>query len=273
MAINLESCPTKYYGFEMSYSKKGENLSYYEKAVRQLREAPFISQKDKEEFNYPIEKWGEYCDKHKIERRKNYKKEFFSIEEVERRSPGLLEIKRGDSRLVKIIISPQAGVDDLEIDAVVNSANETLLGGGGIDFKIHQAAGPLLLKECAFIPGGCEVGEAKITKGYNHPAKYVLHTVGPIFINNERPDEDSLTRCYISCLEKAEEFKLKSIVFPWISCGIYGFPKRLSAQLVVGTLIAFVKERCVHLENILIAARTEEKVQLLQEEFTRDRNS
>ncbi|MGD9188001.1 MAG: O-acetyl-ADP-ribose deacetylase [Desulfobacteraceae bacterium] len=146
-----------------------------------------------------------------------------------------------DKSLFQRIEIKQGDITRLNVDAIVNAANTSLLGGGGVDGAIHRAAGPQLLAQCRTL-GGCPTGEVRITKGYNLNARFVIHTVGPVYSGSPK-DAALLTCCYQNSLQLAIDHRIETIAFPAISCGVYGYPIDQAAQIALKTTCAFLEQQ------------------------------
>mgnify|MGYP003969159175 CR=1 FL=1 len=160
----------------------------------------------------------------------------------------------------------QGDITRLRVDGIVNAANSSLLGGGGVDGAIHRAAGRQLLEECRTL-GGCATGQAKITGGYRLPARYVVHTVGPIY-SGVQEDSEQLAGCYRSCLQLAVENGLMSIAFPAISCGVYGYPIEEAAGVALRTTRDFLAGQAAP-DRVVFVLFSERDLQVYQSEFSR----
>lgn len=151
----------------------------------------------------------------------------------------------GDCELMNQIEALKGDITKLEVDAIVNAANTSLFGGGGVDGTIHRAAGPELLEECRTL-NGCETGQSKITKGYNLPAKFVIHTVGPVWHGGNKNERELLKSCYSTSLNLAKENEIKTIAFTAISCGVYHFPLEEACNIATDTVREFIiKNDCL----------------------------
>jgi O-acetyl-ADP-ribose deacetylase (regulator of RNase III) len=154
----------------------------------------------------------------------------------------------------------RADITALEVDAIVNAARASLLGGGGVDGAIHRAAGPELLEECRTL-GGCATGDAKATSGYRLPARWVIHTVGPVWRGGGEGEAEQLASCYRRCLEIADEIGARSVAFPAISTGAYGYPPRQAAEIAVDTL----RSTPTDVERVLLVAFDAETLELYRQ--------
>lgn len=147
-------------------------------------------------------------------------------------------------------------ISTLEVDAIVNAANNSLLGGSGVNGAIHQAAGPELLAECKTL-NGCETGQAKITAAYRLPAKQVIHTVGPVWGGGEHNEAELLAACYRNSIDLAEQYHLNSIAFPAISCGVYGYPIDLACEIAIRTSLQSL-HNCEYVNTVIFACFNKE---------------
>lgn len=179
------------------------------------------------------------------------------------KQPRLLDEKKAD--LMDKLRVDRGDITKLHVDAIVNAANKTLLGGGGVDGAIHRAAGKELLEECKSLHG-CDTGEAKLTKGYKLPAKYVIHTVGPVY-SGRAQDEKDLYHCYWNSLELAAENDIHSIAFPAISTGVYGYPVYEATVIAVKTVSDWIQKHDKYRIEVIFSCFDERTYRTYQEEL------
>jgi O-acetyl-ADP-ribose deacetylase (regulator of RNase III) len=235
------------------------NMSFYEQSKRGIVSAP-LSPDDKPKFEMTLQEWLGF--------RRNGLRPAASADRL------LNELLTNSSNQnilrtsARTLFTFCARIETISCTAIVNAANESLLGGGGVDFAIHNASGPLLLRECAQFSDGCEVGGAVITKGYDLPSDFVIHTVGPILQDNGEPDDDALSRCYVSCLALCDENGIEDVVFPGISTGFYGFPWPRATKVAVDAVVGYFEEHPTSSVKVVgFCGYENEHVKLFRESF------
>jgi O-acetyl-ADP-ribose deacetylase (regulator of RNase III) len=219
-------------------------MNFYEQRKREILTAPFASPDDKHKFEMSMQEWLVFHRHNLLPQAASSSNLILSDLLTNSSDQDILRIS------ARTLLTFCARIETISCTAIVNAANESLLGGGGIDFAIHNASGPLLLRDCAQFPG-CDVGEAVITKGYNLPSDFVIHTVGPLLKDDGEPDDQALSRCYVSCLALCDENGVESVVFPGISTGFYGFPWPRATRVAVDAVVGYFEKHPRSVVNVV----------------------
>ena len=239
------------------HSDAYSRLSAYDQARLKYRLAPFEDKRAEANFKIPLSEWGSVCDSSRLTRHQFYRVEqYFTLDQVPEQASFKTKLTSMDGKKSIDVYLVRQPINQFETDAVINAANETLLGGGGADQEIHEGAGPNLVKECAYL-NGCEVGEAVITKGYDLPAKYVLHTVGPLLLESGAGDELALASCYENCLNLCDKYELESVVAPCVACGFYAFPLEDAAKVVKRTIEGYLENGGSNVKTVILSVPKE----------------
>lgn len=245
-------------------------LTYFEQARQKFIQAEFGSDREKIEYGTSLVQWGPACEQARVVRRQFYRVDkVVPFNELETQALHVCKIESADGKRSINVLFYRIPVNRFEVDAAINAANETLLGGGGVDKEIHDGAGPNLVRECAAnFEEGCPVGGACITKGYDLPAKYVLHTVGPLLKEDETGDERMLASCYINCLRLCDSFNLKTVVAPCVACGFYAFPLAQSAKVVKQVIQNYVDKGGSTVQTVILSVPKDTEWNAYTTEFT-----
>lgn len=225
-------------------------MSWFEAARLRYIHAPFSNSREESEYRIPLHEWKTYCHEHDRSLYYHVAKAAQDVDQIIAKELG--EFSVTIEGVCKKIVLSNVHIESAKVDAVVNAANETLLGGGGVDEAIHGGAGPNLIRECATLKG-CHVAQAKVTKGYDLPSTFVIHTVAPILDHEGKPQPELLLACYIESLKKADEIGAESIVFPCLGCGFYGFPVELSARVVLPAVNHYLESSTGSVKTVIFS--------------------
>jgi O-acetyl-ADP-ribose deacetylase len=262
-----EMAKPKMQGTNLQMQELTASNNYYEASKIGYQRKPYENDWAQKTFNIPFNKWSAYCDENLSTRRSHYRvNEYFDITALKSMNIPKVQLSAHKTAKTVAVYLVRQSLNQFEVDASVNPANETLLGGGGADQAIHEGAGPNLVKACSYL-NGCEVGEAVITKGYDLPSKFVLHTVAPLLRNDGKSDVDALKQCYFSCFKLCDLNGLKSIVIPCIGCGFYGFDVTASAMLVHQCLSEYVEREGASLDHVVLSTYWDHEAEAYQKAF------